>query len=513
VVVSVALSAWWASGNDVPAVATLDNGASAGEMLPGSGSVDAGAAPTADGAGGTSGAISSPTADAAAPGVAGAPAQNGSAAGAVVADQLTAYSDFPAGGLAPSSGDSDGSNGSHDSDGPDGSDDSGPSTGSGNDSTTSSPRSDPASNPDPPENTTDRPTTVDRPTTTTSVTGTSTTDHPTTSTQPPSTQPATTTSSEPTPDRGCNVSTLLVPSCGAWFGATTPSRDGAYDYARGLDEYEAVAQNVPDILHFYKTGATTFPTAAEIAQSERPGRQRSLLLYNWKPSTTLTWLQIANGQADDNIRVVAEGLKRYPGRLFLGIHHEPEDDQGAVGSGRTPDDYVAMYRHVVTTLRELGVRNAVYVMNFMGFAGWASVADDFYPGDDVVDWIAYDPYAHTNQLTFAQLLNRPTGTWPGFYAWATARAPGKPIMLGEWGFSLANQPQSPGALDAAPDVLQTQFPMVKALVYWNNRTAVFDYRLGQQTSTGSAFDAAYARLADDPYFNATPVNSRISSTV
>ena len=80
-----------------------------------------------------------------------------------------------------------------------------------------------------------------------------------------------------------------------------------YDYARGLGEYEAVAQNVPDILHFYKTGATTFPTADEIGMSQRPGRQRSLLFYNWKPSTSLTWREIANGGADENIRMVVAG--------------------------------------------------------------------------------------------------------------------------------------------------------------------------------------------------------------
>ena len=414
--------------------------------------------------------------------------------GTVGGDQLTAYSDLPSGGLAASSdnsGDSDDSDDSDDSASGDLSDGSHPST-SPAETSTSTPRS--------PDSTSTPTTTTDRPTTT-APTNTTTT----------SPAPTTTAPTVPEPDGGCTVSTLLVPGCGAWLGSSTPSRDGTFNYAQGLAEYEAVAQNVPDILHFYKTGAVTFPTAAEVALAERPGRQHSLLLYNWKPSTALTWREIADGAADQNISLVAEGLKRYPGRFFLAIHHEPENDQGAVGSGRTPDDYVAMYRHVVTMLRDLGVTNAVYVMNFMGFAGWAPVADAFYPGDDVVDWIAYDPYAHAGQSTFAQLLNRPSGDWPGFYAWATARAPGTPIMLGEWGFDLASQPLAPAAVDVAADTLESRFPMVKALVYWNNQTAEFDYRLGQPTATGQAYDDAYARMAGDSYFNSTPVTAVVAT--
>ncbi len=106
---------------------------------------------------------------------------------------------------------------------------------------------------------------------------------------------------EPLP---CSVSTLLVPSCGAWLGASTAPMTGELDgdgYARGLAEYEAVAQNTPDILHFYKSGAQSFPTAQEKAMAERPGHARSLLLYNFKPSQSMSWQQIADGGADDAI--------------------------------------------------------------------------------------------------------------------------------------------------------------------------------------------------------------------
>lgn len=307
-----------------------------------------------------------------------------------------------------------------------------------------------------------------------------------------------------TPTEPCTVNALLVPSCGAWLGASTPSADGSFDYTTGLAEYEVVAHNTPDILHFYQRGDDAFPTANQIALAERPGHQRSLLFYNWKPSTTLTWRQIADGGADDTIATVARQLAGYHHHLFLAIYHEPENDVGPAGSGMTAADYVDMYRRVVAEMRAAGVSNVVFVMNYLGFDDWSASVDAFYPGNDVVDWIAFDPYGFKAQTSFTKLLNTAGGGYDGFYEWATTTAPGKPIMLGEWGFDLPSQPDAPDILHDAPDTLSRSFPMVKALVYWNDRAAGgFQVRLDQVGDVGVAYGAAYAALASSPYFNFT----------
>ncbi|MCU1360782.1 MAG: hypothetical protein JWN99_2071 [Ilumatobacteraceae bacterium] len=326
---------------------------------------------------------------------------------------------------------------------------------------------------------------------------------------PPDTTPTTTTA-EPSPteptDGECTVSDLLVPSCGAWLGASTAAKNGHHgtaDYATGLDEYEAVAQNMPDILHFYKSGADRFPTKAEAAMAARPGHERSLLLYNWKPGAGLTWKQIASGRADHAIQTVATGLMAYEHKVFLTIWHEPEKDIGTDGSGDTPSDFVAMYRHVVTTLRELGVTNAVFVLDYVGYPKWSNVVDDLYPGDDVVDWIAYDPYGFDEHTDFGALLDTAKQPWPGFYTWATRKAPGKPIMLAEWGFDLSEATQAPAVLRTAPAIIRDRYPMLKALVYWNDDSGSFAVRIDQTTTLGKAYGQAYARFANAAYFNAT----------
>ena len=314
----------------------------------------------------------------------------------------------------------------------------------------------------------------------------------------------------PPPPSGCWVSQLLVPSCGVWFGAATPSRNGAYDYTRGLTEYENVAQNTPDILHFYHTGAQRFPTNEQIAMSERPGKQRSLLLYNWKPSTKVTWRQIANGGADSEIATVAASLKTYPHKLFLNIFHEPEDNvKTSASSGMTAKDYADMYRYVVNKLRSHGVTNAVYVWNVMGYEGWERYLDDLYPGHSYVDWVAYDPYAHKNiQDDLEDLINRPRPDigWPGFYNWASAKAPGKPMMFGEWGVDVPTTSNPAAALNVDAAQILAKYPMLKALVYWNDE-ATFDTRLDYSSTKGVAYGQAYRKLAAQPVFNQMTPNS------
>jgi hypothetical protein len=309
---------------------------------------------------------------------------------------------------------------------------------------------------------------------------------------------------------GCSVNAILVPSCGAWFGASTASRDGSYDYTKGLAEYEAVAQNTPDILHMYKTGAQRFPTESEIRMSERAGKQRSLLLYAWKPSASATWRQITQGAADSEIATVAASLKAYPRKLFLAIYHEPEDNVNpSASSGMTANDYASMYRYVVDKLRQSGVNNVVYVWNTMGYYGWEEYLDELYPGHQYVDWLCYDPYMRDDKTdNLAMLVNNPHPDidWPGYYSWATAKAPGKPLMLCEWGVSLNSNADPASKLAGDAGQMLSQYPMLKGLVFWND-VGEGNYRLDDPSSKATALAAAFRRLASHSYFNSTSTAS------
>lgn len=317
-----------------------------------------------------------------------------------------------------------------------------------------------------------------------------------------------TTNSPPPTDTGgpstppCTVSPLLVPSCGAWLGTSVPSLDGTFDHETGLAEYIAATGHDPDIVHLYERGDTGFPTAEQIRLIERDSGSDRLFYFSWKPSVDLTWREVADGGADATIDAVAERLIEFGEPMFLTVFHEPENDVVATpGSGMTTADYVDMYRHVVLRLRDAGVRNAVFVMTYMGFDRWATMVDELYPGDDVIDWIGYDPYGRLTDDAFGDFINRPDGdAWPGFYSWATTKAPGTPIMLAEWGFDLARHDESPDLLADAVDTLRSDYPEIAALVYWNGLGERVDARLSPDNPVAGRFADAYREFASDAYF-------------
>ncbi|MFK8024507.1 MAG: glycoside hydrolase family 26 protein [Ilumatobacter sp.] len=299
----------------------------------------------------------------------------------------------------------------------------------------------------------------------------------------------------------CTISSLLVPSCGVWLGAATPEYGTNGTDAIGLEQYESVAHNTPDVLHFYKRNTQLFPAPWEVKLANRPGQdQPSLLFYNWKPSTSHTWAQIAAGRADANIEAVAKNLKNYPNKIWLAIYHEPEDNVNMTpGSGMTPADYVAMFRHTVSELRSHGVTNAVYTWNLMGFERWWPMFESLYPGDDVVDWVCYDPYQQGRNTNLSLLLDGDSGF--GTYSRLAAIAPDKPMCLAEWGVDV-NLDNPVGFFDDTdPIATLADFPQMKMLLYWNNRHKG-SYSLNTPTDKGRALAAGYAEFAASPIFNA-----------
>ncbi|QNE22671.1 hypothetical protein F1D05_38215 [Kribbella qitaiheensis] len=315
--------------------------------------------------------------------------------------------------------------------------------------------------------------------------------------------------SESSTPGACLVSDLLVPSCGVLFGAATnPLGDESWDDA--LTSFEKTIGRTVDIAHYYNSSPDLFPDAEMIQRAREPGRKR-LLLLNWKPEMDRTWAQVAAGDktVDAAIDVEAAYLKKnFPEKFYLAIHHEPEDEvDPAPGSGMNATDYKGMYRHVVLRLRHDGVTNAVFVMNYTGSAKWGSMPwfETLYPGDDVVDWIAEDPYIFgdpphywTDLASAVDRRDPALPRWPGFYSWALAAHPSKPLMLGECGIDeqVKNTPSKASLLAGIRTGLLRR-PQIRALVYWNetNFDPVGETRLD---SSPAAKRAARRSLSGGP---------------
>jgi len=300
-------------------------------------------------------------------------------------------------------------------------------------------------------------------------------------TGPPTTPPTTPPSTPPTqpPPGSCTVGAKLVPTCGVLLGVAPGARTSE-DRVAAMTAFEAEVGRGQAIYHAYHRGTSQmFPTAEEMAIARQPGNRR-ILFVNWMPAVA-SWASIANGNrsVDAYLDKLANYMRAaYTDPFYFTVHHEPENEVvERPGSGYTAADYAAMYRHVVLRLRADGVNNLVTVMDYMAYVPWNSEPwfNDLYPGDDVVDWVAWDMYGYSTPHAygygdFAEMLTRSdkAKNWPGIYAWATEHFPDKPLMVAEWGvWYSAADPFHQAAVFASAAAEISAFPQIKALVYFD----------------------------------------------
>jgi hypothetical protein len=299
----------------------------------------------------------------------------------------------------------------------------------------------------------------------------------------------------------CSTSSLLVPSCGAWFGSTANLAGTDRTPTDSVARQESELGRRLDVVHVYHSLDQDWPTPGEVSLVGDPVNRR-LLMVNWKPENGNSWAQVAAGSSDAWIDTVAGRVIARLGtsRFFLTIHHEPENDLRGPGSGYTPADYLAMYRHVVQRLRADGVSSAVMVWDVMGYPGWGDqgLYDQLYPGDDVVDWIGYDPYSHAGE-PLTVFANRPGRLVPGFYTWATSNHASKPLMLAEFGVESASASDRTAVFSTFSDDARL-LPAIKAFIYFNHApdgtTNGYDFSYDSNPDVLVAARGAFT----DPYF-------------
>jgi len=299
----------------------------------------------------------------------------------------------------------------------------------------------------------------------------------------------------------CTVSAKLVPSCGVFLGSTLnplPDRNlSAPTQVLAYLEW-AWARDVT-FVHQYFADTAAFPTPEEVAWTTDPAHPRALAI-NWKPSTTQTWAAVAGGAIDPRIDAEAKRLVAYGRPMLLAISHEPEDNViDMVGSGMRPEDYAAMYRHVVTRLRSDGVTNVAFVWDMMGYKGWGQKGyyGRLYPGDAYVDWVASDMYG----ADLSTMLTRAGAGWPGWYAWATSNHPGKPLAMFEFGMPNPRMTieQEAQAYESAANEAE-QFPQLRLLLHFN-------HGVDGVTKQSLRYDdnwltiPAFNEMVRDPYLN------------
>ncbi|MFG1779158.1 glycosyl hydrolase [Micromonospora sp. NPDC049051] len=285
--------------------------------------------------------------------------------------------------------------------------------------------------------------------------------------------PSPTASASSGAQRCGEVSSRLVPSCGAWWGMYSPtSASDGWDHGAAVAEVEAQVGRKFDVVHRYHDFSNAgsngaFPDVYQ-RQQMREGR---LMFFAWESrifssGTVLTWQDVYSGRYDATIDAVAGRIRDTGVPVFMGFDHEPEDEP-AKGSDA---DFVRAWRHVHDRFAAAGAHNAVWVWTMMGWSGHYDRYVGLYPGDRYVDWVGYDPY-NFHVCTGGKVWKSPATTIGGFYRWLDENrlGAGKPRMLAEFGtnFDAADPDAKRRWFEEFPAALKAH-PKIKAAIYFNS---------------------------------------------
>jgi hypothetical protein len=313
----------------------------------------------------------------------------------------------------------------------------------------------------------------------------------------------------------CTISDKLVNSCRPWLGAfanTNPSY--ASDIKSQILGHEELIGRELDMVHTYHPAGNNTLSQTDTYFAKRPG---TILVLNWKPTNTWRDADGNNTSVNAGIDQMANSIKTLGAtKIMLILFHEPENDVTTdpncpnvtyKGNAGTPTDYRNMWANVQNRFDAAGVDNVVWGMNYMGFSAWNCLIKDLWPGNNLVDWVLWDPYSGSNAESWDEVVSV-------YYNWFTQNSDAqhdfvsKPWGLGEFGIGHGNTQTADQAHtyqfydDAKASLAANRYPRIKAYLNFDTQ-GVHDTQIAYVTKTHE-FDPVelqhYKAFAQDPRF-------------
>lgn len=171
---------------------------------------------------------------------------------------------------------------------------------------------------------------------------------------------------------------------------------------------------------------------------------------------------IAAGVYDGYLHTWAKAAARVGQPIFLRLGHEMNDPyRYPWGPQNNPaEDFIAAWRHVHAIFQQEKARNVLWVWSPHPAHGWFK---EYYPGDDVVDWVGVGALNYGTVAVWSQWWS--FGDIFGKY-YPDLAAFGKPIMLSEFGSLAVGGDRKQWYTDALSS-LPEQYPQVKALLFFH----------------------------------------------
>jgi hypothetical protein len=236
-----------------------------------------------------------------------------------------------------------------------------------------------------------------------------------------------------------------------------------------------------------------------------------------------TLQKIVAGEFDEDLRAWARDAKTFGSPILVEWGTEPNGDwfswngkwNGGAEKGRAR--YVAAYRHIVDVMRAEGAENLQWVWH----VNWLDQPEtdwnrfeNYFPGDNYCDWVAlsaYGPLTPTTRDGTEDLEFKMRDAYPRL----TKIAPGKPIIIAEFGCDLHNRRVNAAkwAKSALEDLFSNRWPAVIGFCWWNEGWQNDDHKT-HDTDMIILHDADLTRVVHDEFakhaaeIQETPVISR-----
>ncbi len=276
---------------------------------------------------------------------------------------------------------------------------------------------------------------------------------------------------------------------GAWVGP----RDGFGDEARRqaiLDHEEAIGRKLGLVNEFFRFDLEWSMDRLRWHLDRGTGL---MISWNGAPATS-----ILDGSSDNLIRQRAAWTRELGEPLLLRFFWEPDAAKGERwGYHDDPALYEEVWRYVRAIFDDEGVTNAKWVWTPTTWHFGTGFAQEFYPGDDVVDVIGADGYLWAPCRGSIETAEEVFGP---FLAWAKDRP--QPILVAEWGAALDNGDGSKRQFfDAVSDLFSPMDRLLGLVVF--DAIDPNNERCDMRIDSDASSLAAYRRLANDPRFGAT----------
>lgn len=283
----------------------------------------------------------------------------------------------------------------------------------------------------------------------------------------------------------------------AYYAERTPQMD--------WDFYEANSGRHMSSIMFYQAWGSTSGTFPSVT-CESIRSRNSIPHIVWEPwkyvsaDAEYSLQNITSGNFDAYITAWATAAKNYRYPIFLRFAHEMNGDWYPWCGAKNSNDvskYIAAWKHVYDIFKGLGADNVTWVWcpnaDSVPSQVWNS-ADNYYPGDQYVDWIGIDGYnwgtsrAGSSWQTFDQIFTT-------VYSSLTASHPSKPFMLGEFACSEVGGSKPDWTTDAFGRI-KTNYPAFKAF-NWFNQNKETNWYIESSDPAKNSFKAA---LTDEAYY-------------